>query len=255
MALFTDGPPACIDDLAAHDSQLLNIANVEAIDVTQKLRLAQEELGLQLYSLLCTLGCGEQTFWLRPKPNLSVIVVTPPLKLWHTYRTLEAFYADAYNSQLNDRYAGKRDQYHGLARWAYEKLLQVGLGVVSLPLAQAAIPTVTAVAGDGVPQGTYYVTMTWQNRVGEQSAPSAPVDISTSKNNITVQAGPAPANATGWNVFMGSDPGSLTQQNSSPIGLGQTWVQSSPVSASGAGPGCGQVANYVQPVPRVLQRG
>ena len=40
------------------------------------------------------------------------VVVTPPLKLWHTFRTLEMVYGDAYNSQLNDRYAGKRDEFH-----------------------------------------------------------------------------------------------------------------------------------------------
>ena len=52
MALFTDGPPSCIEDLSAQDTQLLEIANVEGIDVTQKLRLAHDELGIQLYSLL-----------------------------------------------------------------------------------------------------------------------------------------------------------------------------------------------------------
>ena len=38
--------------------------------------------------------------------DLSHVVVTPPVRLWHTYRTLENVYREAYNSQLNDRYAG-----------------------------------------------------------------------------------------------------------------------------------------------------
>ena len=36
MALFTDGPISCIEDLTAQDSQLLNVASVEGIDMTQK---------------------------------------------------------------------------------------------------------------------------------------------------------------------------------------------------------------------------
>ena len=50
--------------------------------------------------------------WLPPPAGCENVVVTPALKLWHTYRALEMVYGDAYNSQLNDRYAGKRDQFH-----------------------------------------------------------------------------------------------------------------------------------------------
>ena len=100
MALFTDGPASNIEDLTAQDSQLLNVANSEGIDVTVKLALAQEAIGIHLEGLL-----GE-----GPHRSLRHVVVTPPLRLWHTYRTLESVYRDAYNSQLNDRYAGKRDQ-------------------------------------------------------------------------------------------------------------------------------------------------
>ena len=75
-------------------------------------------------------------------------------------------YGDAYNSQLNDRYGAKRDQFHELARWAYEKLLQIGLGMVALPVARATTPAVTAAAGEALPDGTYYVTMAWVNRAG-----------------------------------------------------------------------------------------
>jgi hypothetical protein len=255
MALFTDGPPSCIEDLSAQDSQLLDIANVEGIDVTQKLRLAHEELGMQLYSLLAAFNCVEPTLWVQPKPNLATVVVTPPLKLWHTYRALEMFYADAYNCQLNDRYAGRRDQFHELARWGYEKLIQIGLGLVTLPVAQAALPAVTAAAGGPLPDGTYYATMAWVNRIGEEGAAAAPVDVTTAGNTILVQPGQGPANATGWNVFIGADPGALIQQNSSPIGVGQTWLQYVPMALAGPKPGLGQGPNYLQPMPRVIQRG
>ena len=51
MSLFTDGLISGIEDLAAQDTQLSNVASVEGIDVTQKLRLAQEELGLEITTL------------------------------------------------------------------------------------------------------------------------------------------------------------------------------------------------------------
>jgi len=254
MALFTDGPPSCIEDLSAQDSQLLDIANVEGIDVTQKLRLAHDELGIQIESLLSANGAG-QTLWMQRRPNLAVVAVTPPLKVWHTYRTLEMFYADAYHCQLNDRYAGRRDQFHEVAKWAYDKLLQIGLGIVTLPVAKAATPTATTVPGGPLTNGTYYVTIAWVNRLGEQGAAAAPVDITTAGNTILVQPGQSPVNATGWNVFLGTDPGALVQQNPTPIGIAQTWLQFAPPALGGNKPGLGQEPNYLQPLPRLLQRG
>src|SRR5579872_4630479 len=153
MALFTDGPPSAIEDLAALDSQLLAVAGVEGIDVTQKLRLAHEDLAIELSGTL---------------RSLNRIAVTPALKLWHTCRTLEMFYADAYNSQLNDRYAGRRDQFHHAARTAYDRLLRIGLGIVNLPVPQAAAPSISAVTGSPLPDGTYYAAIAWTNRLGEE---------------------------------------------------------------------------------------
>ena len=36
MALFTDGPLNTIEDLRAHDSQLVDVASTEGIDLTKK---------------------------------------------------------------------------------------------------------------------------------------------------------------------------------------------------------------------------
>ncbi len=52
MALFTDGAVASIEDLTGHDTQLLNVATVEDIDVTRKLALAQEGISVELAGLL-----------------------------------------------------------------------------------------------------------------------------------------------------------------------------------------------------------
>src|SRR5262245_31116544 len=99
MALFTDGPVSCIADLTARDTQLLNVAVAEGIDVTAKLALAQDELELELGALMSRVNAGD--FVWSPLPISGSVVVTPPLKLWHTLRTLELVYEDAFWSQLN----------------------------------------------------------------------------------------------------------------------------------------------------------
>src|SRR3569832_705274 len=132
MALLTDGPASAIEDLAAQDSQLLNVASAEGIDLTAKLALAQETVGIELEGLLRE--CSG--------PELRRVVVTPALRLWHAYRTLETVYRDAYFNQLNDRYAGKRDQFRELGMWARERLRQAGVGFTRQPLPRAVPPEV-----------------------------------------------------------------------------------------------------------------
>src|ERR1051326_4705850 len=101
MALFTDGPVSGIDDLTAQDSQLLDVSQVENIDVTRKLILAQDELALELESLLKRLSYSERSSSYEGRPKITMVVVTPALKMWHTFHTLALIYTDAYNSQLN----------------------------------------------------------------------------------------------------------------------------------------------------------
>ena len=259
MALFTDGPASSMEDLTAQDSQLLDVASVEGIDVTQKQFLAQEELALELNALLTRLSYVDQLFWLAPQPHLGSVVVTPALKLWHTFRSLEMVYADAYNNQLNDRYAGKRDQFHTRAKWAYETLVAAGIGVASVPVPRAAMPAVMAAAapapGTPLPDETYYATVAWVNAAGENGASAVPATIATTGSSLLVQpAGATPKTAVGWNVYVGAGPDSMAQQNGSPIAIGQTWLQPAPLAA-GRPPGPGQRPSYLKPVPRVIQRG
>ena len=255
MALFTDGPASSIDDMSAQDSQLLTVANVEGIDVTQKIGLAQDEISMELTTLLTSLNYTGQLFWVPPQPNIGGVVVTAPLKLWHTLRSLELVYMDAYNSQLNDRYAGKRDQFHEMARWAYEKLVDTGIGIANYPLPQADTPTVTTSPGGPLPDGTYYITMAWVNSYGEEGAPAIPGGITTSGCTFAVQTGPCPANATGWNLYVGTSPDTLALQNGTPIGASENWLQPAVIVTSGRAPGSGQSPSYLKLVPRMLQRG
>jgi hypothetical protein len=254
MALFTDGPISSIEDMTAQDSQLPTVASVEGIDVTQKIAIAQDQLAMQLFTALNRFGYAEQRFWLPPQPNLDNVVVTSPLKLWHTARSLELVYSDAYNSQLNDRYAGKRDQFNALAKWAYEKLIEIGAGIATQPVRRATPPNVIAFPG-ALPDGTYYVTMTWVNAAGEEGAASTETTIATTSSTFLVEPVNAPPIAAGWNVYAGTAPQTMFRQNTSVVALGQTWEQPAALTLVGALPGKGQKPTYLQTLPRVIQRG
>jgi hypothetical protein len=250
MALFTDGAIASIEDLRGHDTQLLNVATVEGIDVTRKLALAQEELCVEISGLL---GQATLSGQLTAPPAIEQVVVTPPLKLWHIFRTLEMVYRDAYNSQLNDRYAGKRDEYREMVNWASKQVIQGGLGIATDPVPQAAIPEVSPAAG-GLEEGAYYVAVAWTNSAGEEGGISIPAVIQVSGSSFAVQT-TAPANVKGWNVYCGTDPESMTMQNGQGLAPGQTWGQPDTLCTTGRPAGSGQAPSYRLPVPRTIQRG
>jgi len=254
MALFTDGPPSTIEQLAGLDSQLLSVASTERIDVTRKLELAYEEIGLDLDAVLKRLSPADRLMWAMAKPRLENVVVTTALKLWFAYRTLELVYSDAYNSQLNDRYMGKRDQFQQMAVEYRERLIDAGAGMAPIPVPRAMTP-VLAPAPGSLPDNIYYVTAAWVNRVSEEGASAIPAAITTASSSFSAQIGPAPANATGWNVYVGMDPDSTALQNSSPLEIGAAWVQPVWITATGRKPGSGQAPSYVQSLARILQRG
>lgn len=254
MALFTDGLISSLGDLLAQDTQLASTAGVEGIDVTQKLTVAQEDIALEITTLLNRSQNGGDAFWLRAQPKLENIVVTKALKLWHTCHTLELVYSDAFSSQLNDRYAVKGGQFRARAKWAYERLLAQGIGITWSPVPVASAPQVVS-AGGNLADGTYYVSMSWLNSKGEEGAASAPTNITTTANTFLVQPGAGPSCATGWNVYAGVAPEALFRQNGSPLALQQTWIQPSAMAMEGSEPGCGQAPNYEMPLPRMIPRG
>jgi len=254
MALFTDGPLSGMEDLTGQDTQLQNVANVEGIDVTQKLALAQEELGLELETLLDSLKRAEQAFWLAPRATIRNVVATPALRLWHIFRTLEMVYRDAYSNQLNDRYAAKRDQFKERSNWAYEKLVLLGIGIAWSPVPRAIEPQVLSAQGN-LPDGTYYVSVTWTNNKGEEGSSSEATTITTAASTLLVQPTSPPKCATGWNVYVGTDPGAMSLQNGAPISVAQTWLQPATISPLGRPPGSGQPPTYMMPMPRMILRG
>ncbi len=250
MALFTDGSPSSIEDLSGQDSQLMDVASTEGINVTKKLALAQEQLGLELDGLLRRMAAeGSPT-----SPGISGVVVTTPLRLWHTYLTLKLVYGDAYYNQFNDRYAQKRDEFERQAKWAYDKLIDAGLGLAGDPVPIASTVAVTAVPGN-LPAAAYYVTGCWVNAAGEEGAAAVPVSVEISGQTILAQPGAAPSNAAGWNIYIGTAPEAMLRQNLTTIAPGQTWLQSGALIMSGAAPSNGQIATYFYAVPRMIRRG
>jgi hypothetical protein len=254
MALFTDGI-STIQDLMCQDSSLLATAQTENIDLSQKLVLAAQDLGIEITTLLQRGNTYDWQFWLQPDPQLNNIVVTPPLQLWHVFQTLALVYRDCYFNQLNDRYKGKRDQFQQMAKWAMDKLIQTGIGIASDPIPQAAPPQLTSIPG-GQPETTYSASVSWLNAESEEGQASNPVSLMVAAGNALVaQPANQPVNATAWNAYVGLSPLAMALQNTSPLALDQAWVQAGPVSTVGPAPGSGQAPDYLRALPRVIQRG
>lgn len=254
MALFTDGPASGIEDLTAHDSQLLSVASAEGIDVTTKLALAQDTVAAELAGLLREsrgpeFGLGRES----SGPRLQQVVATPVVRLWHAFRTLEAVYRDAYSNQMNDRYAAKRDQFRGLGDWARDELRQAGAGIVLRPVPRATAPAAQPASGE-LGDGTYSVTIAWVNASGEEGAPAPPVAVAAPGGGFVVTAPRSPQGATGWNVYAGLSADAMAKQNAAPIPCEAIWAQTGAFVA-GDGPSGGQAPDYHYPLPRRLQRG
>jgi hypothetical protein len=250
MALFTDGPASAFEDLRAQDSQLADVASVEGIDVTTKMGLASGELSLEMSVMLSRVGQSgtSQTY------TIANVVVTPALKLWHTYRTLELVYRDAYCNQLNDRYSAKRDQFKQLGVWAKERLVEAGIGVVAAPLGKPEAPDLAVTSG-ALAAGTYYLGTSWVNAAGEESECSDPTVVTATGSGYKVTVTDAPSGATGWNVYAGTSPDGMTRQNGTPVALGSSWQMSGTLGSGGSAPGDGQEPVSIVPAPRSLRRG
>jgi hypothetical protein len=187
--------------------------------------------------------------------RLDCVAVTPTMRMWHAFRTLELVYRDAYQNQLNDRYAGKRDQFSALGKWALDKMLTNGIGIISNPIPKAAAADLTYFSGQQAGT-TYYVCTSWTGAQGEEGAVGEWNAISTPDGSVLcVRPVNPPMNAAGWNVFVGLSPDSITQQNEEPLGLAQPWLQEMTITTTGRTPHKGQTADYLRTVTQMLQRG
>jgi hypothetical protein len=193
---------------------------------------------------------------MRRSLGVSDVVVTRQLKRWHALYTLAIFYRDAYNNQLNDRYLAKWNEYVLLARGARDSTLQYGIGLVTAPIPEAGTPVLGSAPGL-LPATVYYVQITWVSATGAEGNPGkatafeAPVaSLMTVTNGSNV-----PAVATAFNVYVGLTDCPLTLQNSSPIPIGDTFIEASTGLVAGVPAGMGQSPDLYITGGSILRRG
>jgi hypothetical protein len=248
MALFVDGNPSQITDLANYESRIVEVAATEGIDLTAKATVAAMEAGLDLQRFLVKTPGGAHY-------TLGHVAVTDGLKQWHTLLTLAATYRDAHFQQLNDRHKHKWKEYERLAREAGEALFETGVGVVYQPLSKPPQPLLDQVAGNQ-PARTYYVRVTWVDHNGTESSPSETATITTGEGTwLTVRPLGAPPGAAGWNLYAGLLDDQTKRQNNTPLALGSTWTMPAEGLVEGSTPGNGQTAEYYLRFVPVLWRG
>lgn len=254
MAMLLDGPPSTIDELNARDSDLLNVAVSESIDLSVKLNLAASDIGAAVELML--LAARPSYGVIRAcRPTLRHIAVTPPLKLWHTYMALRLIYQDLYFSRLNDRYQAKMKAYSEQEVQSLDDLRTTGLGVVFDPLPKALTPSIAGVPTSDT-GGTLYLAVSFVNERGEEGLISDPIEADTSDGSASsVTLAALADNAVGWNLYAGLDPNALMRQNSDTLDPMASVAMAPGRLTNGPKPSSGQHANTHYPVPRRILRG
>lgn len=254
MALFNDGPLSTVTDLQKYENGILGVASTEGIDLSGKMALAQDDIANELVLfLLRRLPVWDFQWNQRRARGTRDVVVTAPLKQWHVHKTLAMVYRDAYNNQLNDRYLNKWNEYENLAKVSSETYLQIGVGLVADPLPKPAVPLLSIAAGSGN-AATYYVAVTWVNTAGQESNASDVATITTADGQqMVVAAVNPPANAAGWNVYVGQAPDAVNLQNATALGVIDSWTLITLVQGSPAGRGQAPTWFFVD--HRVIERG
>ena len=109
-------------------------------------------------------------------------------------------------------------------------------------ISRPAAPTLTYVSGGSLPAATYYAQATYVNSLGETYV-SPESSIAVPSNSLLVVACPptptpggAAPNASGWNVYVSTAPGSETGQSSQAVVLGTNWTEPANGLISGTPP-------------------
>ncbi len=165
--LLTDGSPNDDESLRVYESAILQVSDTEMIPLRAKLNLALEEISEDVLDVLLDHGSpSDPHAATRRMIGVSDVVVTRQMKRWHAVHTLEVFYRDAFNNQLNNRYQAKFNEYHELSADARSKTYQFGIGLVLVPIPRAQMPVFSFVAG-ALPETIYYVQVSWVSANGQ----------------------------------------------------------------------------------------
>lgn len=254
MALFTDEIMNDGEALQQYDSNILNVASTEAIDVSAKAKLAQEEIATELLLFLERSALEDPMFLMRRLLLVSDVVVTDPLRRWHAYKTLAMVYRDAHNNQLNDRYQGKWSEYERLSASAARTVYQAGIGIVHEPVPKASEPVLTVVP-QAVTGVRCFVRVSWLNRSGQEGGASEVVEAACGDGSAVVVGTQTPVGIMFWNIYAGEGPDSVVLQNSLPIPVADTWTVPTSGLRKGRIPGTGQVPECWIVDRHILPRG
>jgi hypothetical protein len=254
--LLTDGNPNDTIALTVYETEILDVAATEGINLDQKLSLATIEISQGVLEFLL-----DHTRMVDPLPNLrrtlgvSDVVISAQMTRWHALHTLAIVYRDAFNNQLNDRYQAKWREYQLLAKDGATKTFSYGIGLVSCPVPEAGAPSLGTATGAGQ-GGTFYVQVTWVGANGTEGAPSLATALTVAAlNDLVVQAVNPPAVAAGFNVYIGTCANGTTLQNSAPVPVGETYTMPDAGLTVGVPVGTGQAAEiYITGGP-MLRRG
>ena len=252
MALFQDGLISSLEDLRVYETSLLDTASIEGVSLSNKLELAQQEIGNEILRFL--IQQLEPTESVTPA-KLDQVVATDPLRRWHALRTLSVFFRDVHHNQLNDRYRAKWDAYESESRSAARLLWEVGVGLVRNPLRRPAAPLLGALPSDEeFPQSLFKTT--WVAGPFEESAASEAVLFAPAfaqRPQLTVND--PPSRATGWHVYAGAAESVLVRQTTSAMALAAPWVMPTAELAGGQAVPFGQQPDYYVRMQRLLYRG
>lgn len=221
MALIVDADIVDIPSLLLYENGLLETADKERVDIAAKVQLATEEVRTRIGSELRRYQNGSVS---TGGYTLQHVLVTEPLEQWLRCHTLHLFYLECFGNQLNERYKSKQADYRRRVSEASELYLSRGVAVVSQPLPRPLAPDALSSAGS-IPEGTYYVAITWQGYGQRESAPSKTTTFhSNGSQGLQIQAENGPPTAVGWNVYVGASAETMARQNVMPLAIGLNWV-------------------------------
>ena len=254
--LLTDGSPNDDQALQVYESGILAVSNTEGIPLKPKLLLALGEISEDVLDVLMDHGSPTDPMaTTRRMIGVSDVVVTPQMRRWHAVHTLEVFYRDAFNNQLNSRYQAKFEEYHALSIDARAKTYQFGIGLALTPIPRAEQPAFTFVAGL-IPETTYYVQVSWVSANGQEGEPSPPTTYDSPAGSLPVVTPVnSPAVATGFNVYMGTSAKGVALQTGAPVAVGESFTLPASGMASGRRPGFGQTPDVYFTGGAMLRRG
>jgi hypothetical protein len=115
-------------------------------------------------------------------------------------------------------------------------------------------PVLGSTAGGTLPATTYYAAISYVTAQGETLL-SPTASLAVAANNLLTVASPAvSAGVTGWNLYAGTSPSSLTKQNTAQLGIGSSYTEPTSGLVSGAAPPTVSTARLVNFTPAQSQK-